>query len=154
MYIAIMKVLTVCLGNICRSPLAEGILRNLIREHRLDWTVDSAGTSDWHTGEPPCDGSIKVARQSGIDISKLRGRQVNKDDFVRFDLILAMDTSNYNDLLNMCPDPKYNGKIEMILNYSFPGENRSVPDSYYTGNYREVFELLYDSCVKIIEEHS
>jgi protein-tyrosine phosphatase len=154
MYIAIMKVLTVCLGNICRSPLAEGILKKLSFERGLEWIVDSAGTSDWHEGEPPCQGSIEVARQAGIDISKLRGRQVDKNDFQKFDLILAMDTSNYNNLLKMSPAEEHNNKIEMILNYSFPGENRSVPDSYYTGNYKEVFELLYDSCVKIIEKHS
>lgn len=146
-----MKILAVCLGNICRSPLAQGILEHLTRQLELDWHIDSAGTSDWHTGEAPCDGSIDIARKNGIDISHYAGRQVTLEDFKYFDLILAMDSSNYQNLKQMAPDQDSIKKIRLILNFSYPGENRSVPDSYYTGNYSEVFDLLNDSCLAIVE---
>lgn len=145
-----MKILAVCLGNICRSPLAEGILRHFSHQYDLEWEIDSAGTSDWHTNEAPCEGSIKIAKSNGIDISQLRGRQVNQNDFDHYDLILAMDSSNFQELKRLAINKLQKEKIELILNYSFPGENRSVPDSYYTGNYSEVFDLLHDACSKIV----
>lgn len=148
-----MKILAVCLGNICRSTLAQGILEHLANEHQLDWVIDSAGTSDYHLGEPPCDGSIRIAYQNRIDISQQRARQIRKQDFNKFDLILAMDTSNFNELRRMARTVSDKNKIELILNYSFPGENRSVPDSYYTGNYKEVFDLLSDACKNLVQKH-
>lgn len=93
------SILFVCLGNICRSPLAEGVARNLNEEYHLGLKLDSAGTGSWHIGKAPCEGSIKVAKMNGVDISGLRARQVNIRDNDTFDLILAMDNSNYNDLM-------------------------------------------------------
>jgi protein-tyrosine phosphatase len=151
-YIALMKILAVCLGNICRSPLARGILEHLAGKNKLNWEIDSAGTSDWHTGEPPCDGSIGVGREHGIEIGHYRARQLNREDFHRFDLILAMDTQNYQVLEQWRTRLNSNVRIDMILNFSYPGENRAVPDSYFTGNYREVFHLLYEACEKIVEQ--
>jgi len=148
-----MKILAVCLGNICRSPIAQGILEKLSKADMLDWKIDSAGTSNWHEGEAPCDGSIQVARDFGIDISHYLARQIRKSDFDYFDLILAMDTENYQVLKKMAPDVEAAGKIELILNFSYPGENRSVPDSYYTGNFREVFDLLNEACEYIVKKY-
>jgi protein-tyrosine phosphatase len=148
-----MKILAVCLGNICRSPLAQGILENLCMQQGLDWYVDSAGTSDWHVGEAPCEGSIEVARKHGVKIDHYQGRQIRPADFETFDLILAMDSSNYQHLIKMAPNEEAKNKIKLILNYSYPGQNRSVPDSYYTGNYKEVFDLLNESCQKIVEHY-
>ena len=91
----------VCLGNICRSPLAEGILSHMCKEQNLDWTIDSAGTSSWHIGEPPHNGSIEIAAENGIDISHQKARQFSSSDFKNFDLILAMDSENLNNILAM-----------------------------------------------------
>jgi protein-tyrosine phosphatase len=149
-----MKILAVCLGNICRSPLAEGILRYFCQQQNLEWEIDSAGTSDWHVNENPCEGSIKIARKNGINISHLKGRQVTQNDFDYYDLILAMDSSNFQELRRLAINNRQKEKIELILNYSFPGENRSVPDSYYTENYSEVFDLLHAACSKIVDKFS
>lgn len=152
MYIANMKILAVCLGNICRSPLAKGILLKLTAKNKLDWEIDAAGTSDWHVGEPPCEGSIRVAAANDIDIRSFQARQIKKSDLANFDLILAMDTSNLNTLRDMARNEEEYKKIKLVLNYSYPGQNRSVPDSYFTGNYQEVFDLLYKACVKIVDQ--
>ena len=148
-----MKVLMVCLGNICRSPLAEGILKAKAKEKGLDWEVDSAGTSGWHVGELPDRRSIAVAKQNGIDIMDQRSRQVHPSDFENYDLILAMDASNYNELKKQATTDQVQ-KIKMILNYSYPNENRRVPDPYYEGGFELVFQLLEQACGKIIEEYS
>lgn len=147
-----MKIIAVCLGNICRSPLAHGILNHLANEHKLDVYVDSAGTGSYHAGESPCNGSIQVALANGIDIRHFKARQITAHDLEYFDLILAMDTSNYNDLIRMSKDKIQKDKIRLVLNYSFPEQNRSVPDSYFTKNYQEVFDLLYDACQELIKE--
>jgi len=147
-----MKVIAVCLGNICRSPLAQGILNHLARQHNVALDVDSAGTASYHAGETPCDGSVQIALENGIDIRNYKARQIIKEDFDYFDVILAMDTSNFNDLMRIAKDEKQKNKIKMVLNYSFPGQNRSVPDSYFTGNYQEVYDLLYDACHHFIFE--
>lgn len=149
-----MKVLAVCLGNICRSPVAQGILEYLVKKHDLDWEIDSSGTSDYHLGSAPCAGSIKALANRGIDISHYRASQLQENDFDDFDLILAMDSSNYTEMKRMAQREEQKNKIELVLNYSYPGENRSVPDSYFTGNYEEVVDLLFDACEKIIEKYS
>ncbi|HAQ37484.1 MAG TPA: protein-tyrosine-phosphatase [Saprospirales bacterium] len=147
-----MKIIAVCLGNICRSPLAHGILHHLASEYKLDVYVDSAGTGSYHAGESPCDGSKQVALAKGIDIRHFKARQITENDLEYFDLILAMDASNYNDLNRMAKNRMQKDKIRMILNYSFPEQNRSVPDSYFTRNYQEVFDLLYGACQELIKE--
>ena len=147
-----MKILMVCLGNICRSPLAEGILQHMISERSLPWQVDSAGTASYHVGNSPDARSIKTAKENGIDISTQRSRQLMVSDFGKFDLILAMDAENYNNIKRLMPK-NVNTKVEMILNYSHPGENRQVPDPYYEGGFDKVYDMLYEACDKVIETH-
>lgn len=142
-----MRVLMVCLGNICRSPLAEGILDHKIKLHQLDWTVDSAGTSGWHEGEKPDTRSIDVAIQHQIDISKQKSRKYTVDDFDNFDLILAMDSSNYQDIIKLARNESDKNKVKLILNYSYPNSNKAVPDPYYEGG----FEYVYTEIEKAIE---
>ncbi len=146
-----MKILMVCLGNICRSPLAQGILESKVRGRQLNWEVDSAGTSTWHIGERPDRRSVEVARQNGIDITRQLARQVKPSDFHDFDLILAMDSSNYTDLVRMAPDSGLTSKVQLILNYSFKDRNMAVPDPYFDGRFQHVFDLLDQACDDLIE---
>lgn len=133
----------VCLGNICRSPLAEGILHHYITTHQLDWVVDSAGTGGWHAGEPPDPRSIAVARRHGIDLSSQKARKIEATDFANFDLIVAMDTSNYRDLLSLAPQPALRAKVRLLLDFLHPGKNESVPDPYWDDNaFEPVFQLI------------
>lgn len=142
----------VCLGNICRSPVAEGVMRQKAAEHALDINVDSAGTSGWHDGNPPDPRSIANTKQNGIDISSQESRKVIVPDFKMFDRIYAMDASNYENLINLAPK-EYHGKIKMILNELHPGENMSVPDPYYGNDgFQLVFDLLNDACESIALE--
>jgi protein-tyrosine phosphatase len=146
------KILMVCLGNICRSPVAEGILKNKLKENKIDAFVDSAGTSGWHDGEKPDERSIKNARLNGVDISNQKSRKVRITDFEEFDYIFAMDEQNYNNLLQICPN-QYKYKISMILNQTYPGKNLSVPDPYYTNDgFQEVFDLLNNACDNLINQ--
>jgi len=147
-----MKVLMVCLGNICRSPLAHGILEQMIEEHGLDWSVDSCGTSGFHNGELPDSRSIEVAKVNGLDITNQRSRKLISEDTSTFDLIIAMDQSNYNDIRKIATSSDY-PKIRMLLNYSFPGENRKVPDPYYEGDFEGVYQMIYNACRLLIVEH-
>ena len=148
-----MKVLMVCLGNICRSPLAEGILQQKVKEKNLNWTIDSCGTSGWHQGELPDRRSIEVAISHGIDITHQRSRQLIPKDLVEFDLILAMDSSNYNNILKIADSDTQKKKVKLLLNYLHPGENRGVPDPYYEGGFRKVFNMISDACDKVLEQH-
>ena len=144
----------VCLGNICRSPLAHGILEKKINSNNLSASVDSAGTGAWHSGELPDPRSIDTASIHGIDITKQRARQFNNNDFNEFDLIYVMDTSNYNDVTNMTSDPDNLLKVKLILNEIYPEENRSVPDPYYGGEagFEKVYQMLDKACNSIIEK--
>jgi len=148
-----MKILMVCLGNICRSPLAEGIMRQKIEERGLAWKVDSSGTSGWHEGNLPDRRSIEVARANGLDITNQRSRQINAQDLSSFDLILAMDSSNYNDILRLAVSDIQKEKVKLILNYLYPNENRGVPDPYYEGGFEKVYLMLEKSCENIIQLH-
>ncbi len=146
------KILMVCLGNICRSPVAEGILKHKLEQNKLEAYVDSAGTSGWHDGEQPDERSMKNALFNGVDISNQKSRKVKLKDFEEFDYIFAMDQQNYNNLLQICP-PQYQHKLNMILNLSHPGKNLSVPDPYYTTDgFQEVFDLLDNACDELIEK--
>jgi protein-tyrosine phosphatase len=139
------SVLFVCLGNICRSPLADGIAKNYAKEHNLDIEIDSCGTGDWHLGEAPCDNSIKVGKLHNIDISNLRARQVTKNDFNKFEKIIALDDSNYENLLKLgCPKEK----LSKLGFYGY--DNKDVVDPYYFKGF-EGFEKVYemiDECVR------
>ncbi len=144
----------VCLGNICRSPLAEGILRTMIDSTNLGWEVDSAGTSNWHVGEKPHKGSIKIAHDNGINITNQRGRQFSVRDFADFDLILAMDSDNYQNILKLTDDPIEKEKVKLMLNYAYPGRNMAVPDPYYTGDFQQVYDLLHLACTNLLKENN
>lgn len=151
-----MKILMVCLGNICRSPLAEGILQQLITQHQLPWLVNSAGTANYHLGEPPHVSSIKVAKQNGIDISQQKCRQFTATDCTVFDKIYVMDSSNYIDVKRMA-GPLFDAtKVDLILNEIYPTKNKNVPDPWYgtQKDFEEVFAMLYKACEQIIEKYS
>lgn len=146
------KILMVCLGNICRSPLAEGILQSkLPKEHFL---VDSAGTGSWHVGQEPDKRSILIAKDKGLDITHQRGRQINKSDFDIFDHIYVMDLSNYQNVIALAPNAEAKSKVTMILDELFPGENVDVPDPYYgeQSGFEHVFMLLDEACEIIAQK--
>lgn len=142
------KILMVCLGNICRSPLAEGILRSKLSE---DFIVDSAGTGGWHAGQQPDKRSISTAKNRGLDITHQRARQFKKSDFDFFDHIFVMDNSNYKDVLTLAPNEEAKSKVKLILNEIFPNENVDVPDPYYGGQdgFENVFDMLDQACEEI-----
>jgi len=138
----------VCLGNICRSPLAEGILLSKLSE---GFIVDSAGTGGWHAGQLPDKRSIAIARNNGLDITNQKARQFKVSDFTTFDHIFVMDNSNYKDVLALAPNEKAKSKVKLILNELFPNENIDVPDPYYGGEdgFKNVFEMLDRACEEI-----
>ncbi len=149
-----MKILMVCLGNICRSPLAEGIMKQKAAENGLEWTVDSAGTGAWHAGELPDRRSIATARKKGVDISDQRARQFQIADFERFDKIFVMDTQNMSDVLRLATSEAHRGKVELMLDQIHPGLRRSVPDPYYDDNgFEEVFDMLDQACSAFVSRH-
>jgi protein-tyrosine phosphatase len=139
------KILMVCLGNICRSPLAEGIMRSKLSN---DFIVDSAGTGGWHAGELPDKRSIATAKNKGLDITNQRARQFKISDFESFDYIYVMDNSNYKDVVALAPNEKAKSKVILILNEIFPNENVDVPDPYYGGQdgFENVFDMLNEAC--------
>jgi len=143
------QVLMVCLGNICRSPLAEGILQSKVDATKIK--VDSAGTAAYHVGELPDKRSIEIARKHGIDLSSQRARKFTRKDFDIFDVIYAMDLSNYNSILDLARNEADQKKVHLILNETYPNENREVPDPYYGGSkgFEQVFQLLDEACTLI-----
>lgn len=149
-----MKILMVCLGNICRSPIADGILRKKVLELGLSVEVDSAGTSGFHTGEQPDERMRKTAKSFGVNIDDLRARQFTVEDFDTFDLIYAMDSSNYNNILSLARSAEDRSKVRLILNELEPGKNLQVPDPYYGGEqgFIDVFNLLDAATDRIIEK--
>ncbi len=141
-----MNILMVCLGNICRSPLAEGILRTKLT---TDFYIDSAGTGGWHAGESPDKRSIETARNYGIDISHQKARKFSVSDFDTFDYIFVMDQSNYIDVLQLAPDVVAKSKVALIL-----GPSKEVPDPYYGGQdgFEKVYQLLDKACEEIAKK--
>jgi protein-tyrosine phosphatase len=132
----------VCLGNICRSPLAEGLLKQKLNFTKFE--VDSAGTSGSQRGEAPDPRSVKEAEKHGIDITQQRARALRAEDFEKFDLIYVMDDSNYEDVIRRAPNENAKSKVIKILDESFPGENLNVPDPYYGGamGFSNVYRML------------
>ena len=139
----IKSIIFVCLGNICRSPLAEEITKKYAKEYDLDLKIESAGTGSWHVGEAPCPDSIKIALQKGIDISNQRARLVQKEDFENFDLVIGLDDNNVRDLKNLgCKTPLKLG--------DFGCNSEDIPDPYFFDGFEgfdKVFEMI-DICVK------
>ena len=140
------KILMVCLGNICRSPLAEGILKSKLPSN--SFIVDSAGTANYHVDSPPDKRSIVTARSHGLEISHLRGRQFNSDDFEVFDLIYTMDNSNYQNVIRQARKEEDKLKVKLILNEVYPGKDLDVPDPYYGGDqgFENVYQMLNEAC--------
>lgn len=149
-----MRILMVCLGNICRSPLAEGILKHKARQAGLNWVVESAGTNSYHIGEPPHHLSQKVAKLNGIDICDQRARRFLKEDMDRYDKIYAMADDVIDDIKQIAKE-KYNAtKVDLFLNELYPGKNASVPDPWYgtEPGYHEVYKLIEETCDVIIQK--
>ena len=143
------KILMVCLGNICRSPLAQGILESKVDSEKI--LVDSAGTAAYHIGNPPDPRSIAVAKKHGIDITSQRARQFNPEDFTTFSKIYVMDRTNYKNIMALAQSEKEIEKVSLILT-----ENREVPDPYYGGKegFQSCFDLLNTACDRIKETYS
>ncbi|OOQ60652.1 low molecular weight protein-tyrosine-phosphatase [Mucilaginibacter pedocola] len=143
-----MKILMVCLGNICRSPLAEGIMQHLADKEGLDWQVDSAGTGHWHVGSPPDRRSIRAAADQGVDISKQVCRVFRPTDFDEFDLILVMDRNNLSDIMAKARNDRQRAKVRLLL------DNDIVPDPYYDDTqFAPVFKLIEAGCKEIIRQY-
>ena len=152
-----MRILMVCLGNICRSPLAEGILQHKAQEAGLPWKVESAGTGDWHIGQPPHRLSQKTALQYGIDISHQKCRQFVPSDMEQFDIIFFMEQANLNDAKAIAGQRWNEKKARLLLNEITPGKNQPVPDPYFgeEPGYHEVFHLISEACNAFIaKQHS
>ncbi len=143
------KILMVCLGNICRSPLAEGILKSKVDPTKV--FVDSAGTGHWHVGDLPDKRSIAIGKKFKIDITGQRGRQFSAKDFDNFDLIYVMDNSNKDDVLALAETDAHRAKVKLILDEIFPNENVDVPDPYFGGNvgFENVYKMLDEACEQI-----
>jgi protein-tyrosine phosphatase len=152
------KILMVCLGNICRSPLAEGILQSKLPQG--DFIVDSAGTGNWHAGQQPDHRSVATAKNRGLDISCQKARQIKVSDFTEFDHIYVMDTSNLNDVQQLAPNASAKAKVKLMMDELFPGEKINVPDPYYGGpeGFDKVYDMLDEACElvakKLIKEHA
>jgi protein-tyrosine phosphatase len=150
-----MKILMVCLGNICRSPLAEGILKEKIRQRNLPWEVDSAGTGAWHVGETPDRRSVAVAKAHAIDILDQRARQFQPSDLDRFDLVLTMDASNYQNVLQHADHDEHRAKVQMIMDFVHPDQAHDVPDPYWDDDgFEGVYQMLDEACERIVERFS
>ena len=149
-----MKILFVCLGNICRSPLAEGILWQMIKERKLNIAVDSAGTSSWHAGEHPDRRAIETAALHGLDISKLTARPFTDKDFERFDKIYVMDEMNFHDVIAHARTEEDRKKVQLFLEAAGGYFFNTVPDPYYGGaeGFEKVYSMLEDSCRKILDK--
>jgi len=149
------RVLFVCMGNICRSPTAQGVFRRLVEEMGLEEVVeiDSAGTHAYHVGNPPDLRAQETARRRGLELSDLRARQVRQEDFERFDYILAMDEDNHYSLSLVCP-LEHQGKLKLLMEYASHWGEREVPDPYYGGDqgFERVFDMVEEACRGLLEE--
>lgn len=150
-----MRILFVCMGNICRSPTAEGVFRRVLSAHapELQIEIDSAGTHDYHVGSPPDRRAIEAARRRGVDLSALRARMVSSEDFAHYDLILAMDEENLNELKRRAP-PVHHERIRLMMEFAPQAPSRWVPDPYYGGSqgFEEVLDLLEEAANGLVQE--
>nr|WP_273545581.1 low molecular weight protein-tyrosine-phosphatase [Paenibacillus caui] len=141
----------VCLGNICRSPMAEAVFRHLVRQEGMEdqFVIDSAGTGDWHTGEPPHHGTRRILDQHGISYEGLRARQITANDGSEFDYIVAMDASNVDNLSRLTKGT--GAKVIKLLDLVPGSKGQDVPDPYYTGNFEHVYDLVGQGCRALLE---
>jgi protein-tyrosine phosphatase len=152
------KILMVCLGNICRSPLAEGILQSKLPSGKF--IVDSAGTGNWHAGQEPDERSILTAKNRGLDISCQKARQITPCDFTDFDHIYVMDNANLRDVQKLAPTERAKAKVKLMMDEIFPGQKVDVPDPYYggQGGFDKVYDMLDEACSlvaqKLLKEHA
>ena len=151
-----MTILMVCLGNICRSPLAEGILQQKCKEAGLNWKIDSAGTNGFHNGEAPHFLSQKVASLNGVNISGQQSRQFIQEDFERFDKIYAMALDIQEEIKEIGKDQFISSKVDLLMNEVYPGQNKEVPDPFYGAEdgYHRVYEMIEIACDAIIKNHA
>jgi len=149
------RVLFVCLGNICRSPTAEGVFRKLVSEHKLElqFEIDSAGTHAYHIGEMPDERAQAACARRGIDISRLKGRRAVAADIEKFDYVLAMDRENYEHLLEICP-PGLESRIRLFMEFAPNRPEREVPDPYFggAGGFDRVLDMIEDAALGLLEE--
>ncbi|MDQ1002603.1 protein-tyrosine phosphatase [Neobacillus niacini] len=145
------NVLFVCLGNICRSPMAEGVFRDLLKKENLSSkvSVDSAATSSWHIGAPPHKGTLAILKKYNISANGLVGRQLTKEDFETFDYIIGMDESNVRNIFEITGKPQH-PKIFRLLDLT--KHNKDVPDPYYTGDFEETYQLVSDGCRALLRK--
>lgn len=148
-----MNVLMVCLGNICRSPLAEGILRDKLKGLNLDSKVESAGTGNYHVGESADPRSVEVAKKNHININSHQARQFQVEDFDKYDLIYAMDSSNYDNIIKLARNKADEQKVMLLMDELMPGEKIDVPDPYFGGQhgFDRVYEMIDRACNKVID---
>lgn len=154
-YLFVMKILFVCLGNICRSPIAEGILREMAQKYHLDWVIDSAGTNGYHIGKTPHPYSQKVCLQHGIDIADQRARQFSSKDFERYDIIYALAMDVYDDIKKIGGQNARMDKVKIFLSELYEGSTESVPDPWYGDEsaYLPVYQLIENTCAEIIAQY-
>lgn len=150
------RILFVCLGNICRSPLADGIMAHKVQSKGLSITIDSAGTSNQHLGEEPDSRMQRIARARGIELSHLRARQFTTQDFENYDIIYAMDKSNLSNIYRLARNEDDKKKVKLFLNARFPGSDMEVPDPYFGGEqgFIDVFNLVDETTERIIQKWS
>lgn len=146
------KVLFVCLGNICRSPMAEAVFREIVKREGFEEKIhiDSAGTGNWHVGQPPHEGTARILKENNISVDGLRARQIQTKDMEEFEYIIAMDSDNKRDIEELeATFPK--AKVEVLLDFVPHIKDKNVPDPYYTGNFQEVYELVKEGCVSLLK---
>jgi protein-tyrosine phosphatase len=150
-----MRVLMVCLGNICRSPIAEGVLRHKAKQQGLHWEIASAGTESYHIGSAPHRFSQKVCKENGVDISMQRAREFSPVDLTRYDKVYAMSDDVYNEIARMSGRRADMSKVDLFMNESMPGSNVSVPDPYYgpEQGFTPVYEMIARNCDAIVEKY-
>lgn len=147
-----MRILFVCLGNICRSPLAQGILERKASMQGLDWMIDSSGTGHWHIGESPDPRTLKIAKRYGIDIGSQRARQFKREDYLQFDLILTADDEVHREVLSLAPEQALTSRVRTMVSLLDDTQYREVPDPWYGGEkgFEEVYRLLDEICDALI----